>query len=296
VTTPHRPGAEPIGDLDPGAGDGAVAGDGTVREPAPRDRRRRAGTVLAVFAAAVLATGALVPALADRLLLVGPGGALDPTVTSLAALGVAATAGVVARALLRRPGPVRVWEGAVVWVGAVATALTAVLALTGGWWIARIVQALLDLAVAQAGWPLVVLVLAAVQVGAVVTRARQRQRGVAVMPFGRFWARVGCAAGALLLVGTVTGHAVRATGTDVVVARDPAGACTIVVRQSEDIFTGPVTLYSGSGSVVTRVTTIPDLVGYPLRDGRYAVGFTADGAHVQLADVTETRSALLPCG
>jgi hypothetical protein len=252
--------------------------------------------VLAVFAAAVLATGALVPALADRLLLIGPGGVLDPTVTSLAALGVAAAAGAVARALLRRPGPMRVWEGTVVWVVAVATALAMVLALTGGWSLARIAQALLDLAVARAGPPLVVLVLAAVQVGAVVTRARQRHRGAPVMPFGRFWARAGCAVGALLLVGTVTGHAVRATGTDIVMVRDPAGACAVVVRQTTDLFSGPVTLYSGSGPVVTRVTTIPDLVGYPLRDGQYAVGFTTDGALVQLVDWTETRSALLPCG
>jgi len=249
-----------------------------------------------VVAAAVLATGALVPALADRLLLVGPGGVLDPTVTSLAALGVAAAAGAVARALLRGPGPMRVWEGAAVWVVAVATTLAAVLALTGGWWIARVLQALLDLAVAQAGWPQVVLVLAAVQGGAAVTRARQGQRGAPVVPFGSFWARAGCVVGALLVVGTVTGHAVRATGADIVMVRDPAGACTVVVRQSEDLFTGPVTLYSGSGPVVTRVTTIPDVAGNPLRDGQYAVDFTADGALVLLADWTETRSDLLPCG
>jgi hypothetical protein len=171
-----------------------------------------------------------------------------------------------------------------------------VLALTGGWPLARIAQALVDLAVAEAGWRLVVLFLAAVQVGAVVTRARQRHRGAPVMPFGRLWARAGCVVGALLLVGTVTGHAVRATGTDIVMVRDPAGACAVVLRQSEDFLTGPVTFYSGSGPVVTRVTTIPDLVGYPLRDGRYAVGFTTDGALVQLVDWTETRSALLPCG
>lgn len=296
VTTPLGPGSDALGDVDPGAGFDVVADDRRLLGPPPTGRRREVGSVLAIVAAAVLGAGALVAALADRALLVGPGGVLDPTVVSLLALGVAAAVGTAAHDLRRRPGPMRAGERTVVRAVAVATALAVVLAVTGAWWFARIVQALLELVVAQAWGLLLVLALVAVQAFAVVTRASQRERGAPVTPFARFWARAVCGVGVVLLVGTVTGHAVQAVGADVVVARDPAGSCTVVVRQREDFLAGPVTLYSGSGPVVTRVTTIPDLVGYPLREGRYAVGFTADGALVQLADVTESRSARLPCG
>ncbi len=274
---------------------GAATATGPGARPVLRTgARRKAGVAVAVLAVAGVAFGALLVAVEDRMLLVSGAGVLEPWTTSAVALAVAAVAAVVARGLLYGADRLRAWERGLVAGVVVLAVVAAVLLATGGW---RLAVLLLGAAASPVLLPMVLrsAVVATLAVATVLLAVSllRRRRPLAV---GRAVVTAATCVAVVLVGGITASTALLESDVDTVVVRAPAGTCTIVVRQRQAFFSGTVTVYSGSGPVVTQQGRHHLEESFPFRDDDYTLTYSDGAARLSFDDGVGGVTTSVPCG